>query len=56
MTSAARADTDVPAGRDGAARLHGRERRRPRAERTLSVLHYHAQFDRIGAVTGQACE
>jgi predicted nucleic acid-binding protein len=24
--------------------------------RTLSVLHYNADFDRIAAVTGQACE
>ena len=24
--------------------------------RNLSVLHYDADFDRIGAVTGQACE
>jgi hypothetical protein len=25
-------------------------------ERSLSVLHYDADFDRIAAVTGQACE
>jgi predicted nucleic acid-binding protein len=25
-------------------------------ERRLTVLHYDADFDRIAAVTGQACE